>query len=178
MFITPCSLTWVQVGSSKAGPQLLACYDRDVTRRKKMAPRVQRGEKKKKKNRRRGGSGRRHILLPPPRPPRSTPTAAVRGEPCAPARASGRERTCREPSAERRERIAPRNAPAALPQVCAWLRRCAPSSGEPLPACPLTPRGQVTPVSWSSHTGIRALPSLGHGAAPVTVPSARRGKGG
>lgn len=48
MFITPCSLTWVQVGSSKAGPQLLACYDRDVTRRKKMAPRVQRGEKKKK----------------------------------------------------------------------------------------------------------------------------------
>lgn len=35
---------------------------------------------------------------PPPRPPRSTPTAAVRGEPCAPARASGRERTCRGPA--------------------------------------------------------------------------------
>lgn len=176
MFIAPCSLTWVQAGSSKARPQVLACYDRDVTRRKKMAPRVQRRGKKKK--RRRGGSGRRHILLPPPRPPRSTPTAAVRGEPCAPAGASGRERTCREPSAEPRERIAPRNAPAALAQVCAWLRRWAPSSGEPLPASPLTPRGQVTPASWSSHIGIRALPSLGHGAAPVTVPSARRGKGG
>lgn len=46
MFITPYSLTWVQAESSKAGPQLLACYDRDVTRRKKMAPRVQRGGKK------------------------------------------------------------------------------------------------------------------------------------
>lgn len=34
----------------------------------------------------RGGSGRRHsLLLPPPCPPGSTPTAAVRGEPCAPA---------------------------------------------------------------------------------------------
>lgn len=175
MFITPCSLTWVQAGSSKARPQLLACYDRDVTRRKKMAPRVQRGGKK---NRRRGGSGRRHILLPPPRPPRSTPTAAVRGEPCAPARASGRERTCREPGAERRERNAPRNAPAALAWVCAWLRRCAPSSGEPLSVIPLTPGGQVTPDSSSSHIGIRSLPSLGHGVAPVTVPSARRGKGG
>lgn len=176
MFITPCSSTWVQAGSSKARPQLLACYGRDVTRRKKMAPRVQRG----KKIRRRGGSGRRHILLPPPRPLRSTPTAAVRGEPCAPARASGRERTRREPGAERRERNAPRNAPAALAWVCAWLRRCAPSSGEPLPASPLTPpRGQVTPASLSFHIGIRAQPSLGHGgAAPVTVPSARRGKGG
>lgn len=174
MSITPCSLTWVQAGSSKTRPQLLACYDRDVTCRKKMAPRVQRG----KKTRRRGGSGRRHILLPPPRPPRSTPTAAVRGEPCTPARASGRERTCREPGAERRERNAPRNAPAALAGVCAWSRRCAPLSGEPLPASPLTPRGPVTPASSSSHTGIRALPSLGHGAAPVTVPSARRGKGG
>lgn len=45
MFVTLLLLNMVQAGSSKARPQLLACYDRDVTRREKMAPRVQKGKK-------------------------------------------------------------------------------------------------------------------------------------
>lgn len=44
-FIMPLLFNASLSGSSKARPQHLARYDRDVTRRKKMAPRVQRGKK-------------------------------------------------------------------------------------------------------------------------------------
>lgn len=45
VFIPSYSTVRSQPGPSKARPQHLACYDSDVTRRKKMAPRVPRGKK-------------------------------------------------------------------------------------------------------------------------------------
>lgn len=106
-----------------------------MTRRKKMAPRVWRGKKS------RGGSGRRQAYSPPPCPPRSTPTAAVRGEPCAPA--PRLRQGAHTPDARRRaQRKGPAPKCTCSPRAC-LCRAAVASRDPPLPSAS-TLQGQVT----------------------------------
>jgi hypothetical protein len=147
--------------SSKARPPDLARYDKDVIRRKKMAPRVQRGKK-----RGRGGSGRRHILRSP-----SSPTQVhthCRSEGRA-LRANPRLRQGAHKLGARRRTQRKEPAPKCTctpAPVCAGLRLC-PSASQARRAWSRLPsQGQVIPAFSSFHLGIRALSSLPHSAAP------------
>lgn len=136
-----------------------------------MAPRVWRGKKKQ------GWEWEEaQPTLPPPCPPGSTPTAAVRGEPGAPA--PRLRQGAHTPDAGRRERGPPRNAPAAPARVCAGLRLQARASGDPPMPSPSTLQGQVTPAFRLSEPPHRDPRTTFSRARRCSRLGARRAQGG